>query len=521
MRHLRLAGVAVWMLLAGCGDDPAPRPAQPTAPRTGYDRDGHRLSTTPAPERPPNLILILIDTLRGDMVNGPEPSMPRLLERARKGVVFRNACSPAPWTVPSITSALTGLLPSVHGSDAPMQAPRLVDAVTTFAEALRNGYGYDTASFTDGPWFDRDSRLLQGFGYSSHNFMLRGIHKIVEGWASRRDPKRPFFLLLHTFEAHEPYGEINHPFPPLMPTNPPYSTIDVSSVHDPVDMTRYFLLDGRARLDLTHQRGPSYRKAVIRYMDQGYREDPRPDLARELKAGYVDGVAWLDGVMDDALKWMESKRLLENTLVFVTSDHGEAFGEHGILGHGRQLYDELVHIPMVAWGPPPFDGGREIQGSVGLIDLLPTYFDWAGLDPLPGLNGGSFLPLLREDGPGRPVFAEERISRANTEVDRLAQLTSVRNARWKYVLTYDMLAGAVLEEAYDLLLDPLERSDLCQGRGRIDGLEFDAEFCEAIEAARDRIWGAVEGVKRRYNSPYGAGEVQVTSERPAACKAAR
>ncbi len=523
VRHgARLALVAGALgLPLGCGGEdgagPGPAPPAPPAARAPYDRDGHRLSGGPAPSGLPNVLLIVIDTLRADALDGEPTRMPRLLARAGAGVRFANACAPAPWTVPSMTSLLTGLLPSVHGSDAPMQPPRLVDAVTTFAEALKNGYGYETAAFTEGPWYDRESRLLQGFGYTLHGFMLQGVEQQMSGWARRRDPERPFFALLHSFEAHDPYGPRNHPFPPPSAGVPPFSRVDVTGIHDPAELTRWFLLDRAVRLDLTHQRGPAYRKAVVHYMDQGYRADPRPELARELKDAYMDGVAWLDEVLDRALAQMQALGLLDDTLVVVTSDHGEAFGEHGILGHGRQLYDELLRIPLVAFGRAPFEGGRVIHGSVGLVDLLPTLFDWAGLEPLPEINGRSFLPLLAADGPGGPVFSEDRLGRENTGADRLAQLTSVRSARWKYIVTYDLLAGTVVEEAYDLVRDPREREDLCQGRGRIDGLAFDPEFCAAVEAARDRIWGAVAGTHRRLDTPYAAGEAQVTSPRPRAC----
>jgi len=209
--------------------------------------------------------------------------------------------------------------------------------------------------------------------------------------------------------------------------------------------------------------------------------------------------------------------LSKNTMLVVTADHGEAFGEHGLLAHGRQLYDELVHIPLILVGPEPFVGGREIDGGVGLLDVLPTFFDYAHLLPLDEIQGRSFLPLIRGQVGGRPVFSEEILTRANTGEDADALLTSVRSAHWKYIITFDRQAGTVLEEAYDLRQDPGERHDLCAGSGRIDGLSFDPSFCAAVEAARDRIWGAAGQSNRLYASPYGAGRAQVISQRPRAC----
>jgi arylsulfatase A-like enzyme len=507
---------AALLLLAACGHESAPGPA---AAGARYDAEGRLVGTpTPAARQRPNLVLLVLDTVRADAVGfpgGPQGVMPAVERLARGGVRLRDASAAAPWTVPSMASLLTGLLPSDHGCDGPGDPPHLVGAVTTFAEVLHASYGYQTAAYVAGPWFGAHDSLLQGFERVRTGFALRGAGRLLEPFVRGRDPKRPFFLLLHTFEAHDPYGRGNHPWPPREATPSP---LPAGALAEPWARTRAFLLDRRARRALREREGPALQQEVGRYMASGYRAHPRPELAAELRRAYEDGLRWVDGMVGATVERLEASGLLENTVLVVTSDHGEAFGEHGTLGHGRSLYDELLRVPLVLKGPPPFDGGRVVAGGVGLVDVLPTFLDFAGCVPVPGLPGRSFLPLLRGEGGGRAVRAQARRERANTGQDVSVLASSVRSPRWKYVLTFDRLRGTVLESAYDLRADPGERQDLCAATGRADALAFGPAFCAAVEEARDRLWGAAERGDRLADTPYGGGSARVTSKRPAPCR---
>ncbi len=129
----------------------------------------------------------------------------------------------------------------------------------------------------------------------------------------------------------------------------------------------------------------------------------------------------------------------------------------------------------------------------------------------------SFLPLLKGAGPGHPVFSEELLDRGNTGEDHDATLTSARSAGWKHLLTFDKQKGTVVEEACDLRADPGEQCALCGSNGRIDGLSVDPAFCEAVERARNRIWGDAERGDALEGTPYRGGRPQVTSKRPQPC----
>ena len=182
------------VVLCGCG-----RSDPPDAPFAGYGTDGLALDSVVVPAQLPNLVVIVVDSLRHD---APMPFLDRL---ASEGVAFENAVSAAPWTLPSLTTMLTGLLPSHHGLTEMETRTRLPHSVTTFAEILSATYGYETAAFHHGPWFCRHAMsVLQAFQDAQGEFSMHAMRREVLHWANRRNPLRPFFLLLHTYDAHVP-----------------------------------------------------------------------------------------------------------------------------------------------------------------------------------------------------------------------------------------------------------------------------------------------------------------------------
>jgi hypothetical protein len=237
---------------AGCGPDEPTEPAGPAV----YTADGRPVGPVPQPASPPNLIVIMIDTLRADALRieggagpGVDPeAMPFLRSLAEKGVAFTDATAPAPWTAPSIASFLTGLLPSAHGA-VERDRPTIPMSLPTFAEILRHTYGYETGAFVGGPWFGGDGSLLQGFETGTEQFALQGTKDAVGEWQQFRDRSKPFFLFLHTFEAHDPYGQANHPWP-LEPHLTEAAPDGLPTLDEPWALTRAFLLDRPVRRTL-------------------------------------------------------------------------------------------------------------------------------------------------------------------------------------------------------------------------------------------------------------------------------
>ena len=488
-----------------------------TQPAWEYRSDGHYEGPPVDPRgRRPNLVVLILDTLRADCVGGGADGtcdMPFLRALGKRGVQCTQVTSAAPATYPSVTTLLTGLLPDEHRVDHTPYPAVLSPSVTTFAEALAQGHGYETAALLELQLDERPDSLLQGFKTVRCGGPLRFARGQVSGWNKARDREKPFFLLLHSYEAHDPYGESNHPWPPS-----PASAEGVERARKLYDASEaefieHFLLDRDVRVSWLEDDPKDTLRRAFRYYGRGFREAPDLELARRVERAYRDGVRSLDGEVEKTVALLEREGLLENTLLVVTSDHGEAFGEHGILIHGRALHEELVHVPLIAVGPPPFDTGRTIHTSLGVVDILPTFFDLAGLPALQGVAGRSMLAPLRENAPGRAVLSMEELTPFKMGHAADARMVSARTATETYIVTYDLTAGTVIEELFDRATDPGERKDLAVD-GRIGAHPVSAELAAAIESARDRIWASVSSGKAHVQMGYGAGVATVSSIRP-------
>jgi arylsulfatase A-like enzyme len=437
----------------------------------------------------PHVILIVIDTLRGDMLAGPAgeaAEMPFAHELARRGVLFTDVTAPAPWTVPSLASLLSGLWARDTGTTRMVATPRLPAGVPTWAQAFGRA-GYATAAYVGGPWaLQGPDGLLRGYDAAASSFGLDQAPRRLDGWRRSLRPGTPNFLLLHTFEAHEPYGEENNRFreQPLRPT----PGLDVRTRREPWEWARTFFLSRADRIALGDAHGDRYTQTVVKYIWSGYRDEPRPELAAELRKAYVDGVRWVDGLLRTLVGWLEREGLLENTMLVVTSDHGEAFGEHGTLEHGRILHKEVLHVPLLVVGPGPWQGGRVVREPVSLMDLMPTLAEAAGVTPPPGTVGRSLLPLVTGlKDPPRVALSYERVGYDTTRDDLDLELRSARTARHAAILSWDTRRGTLHERLFDRVADPGEHVDLAGGRGTLEGLPLGPELCEALEALRAEL----------------------------------
>jgi arylsulfatase A-like enzyme len=224
---------------------------------------------------------------------------------------------------------------------------------------------------------------------------------------------------------------------------------------------------------------------IARGRNRWFRDGGEPELAAELRAAYRAGAREADEGIARTLAWLEANGLLENTLLAVVSDHGEAFGEHGLLGHGLSLYDELVRVPLLLRGPPPFDRPQTLADSVGLMDLLPTFLDWAGL-AAPPTSGRSFLPVVRGEDAGRPIVSEQDVTTIATDDPWPRYQVSVRSAEWKWVADLELGTLALREEVYDLRTDPHELDDLLRTRS-LRELALPADFCRTVWDVRRRL----------------------------------
>jgi arylsulfatase A-like enzyme len=435
----------------------------------------------------PNIVLLVIDTLRADALGsyGGAPT-PNLDAIAGAGLRFDRMVAQAPWTLPSVSSLLTGLYPFEHGQGAHAGRPSV--ALSTLTDRLAAG-GYTTAAFVEIDW----PLMRQGF----HTFELpTGSTAERYGRAESRGPSptflrarqwlrsntgRPLFLMIHTYEVHD-----------------------------------YFLGRPRHR-EHAAARHPSYRGPFARWQRQPIDEAGVAEMIGELLAANDDDTAFVRSLYDGAVQVvdeevgrldaeLERQGLVDDTVLVVTSDHGEGFAPtRARVSHGGRLHEDLLHVPLILRWPGKIAPGT-VDGRLESIDIAPTLLRLAGLDAevpaAPGpdarMRGAPFLRAVRNDPTAAdtvrfvPVEAEEDF--AWSEESAFAVLPSgqrqgsTAHQTALYTGDHKLILSPSGGELFDLSLDPTETSN------RID-----------VETAiADRMRSRVEEVTRELpRSPPG------------------
>jgi choline-sulfatase len=354
----------------------------------------------PSPSVAQNVLLITIDTLRADRVgvygaaNVATPNIDRL---AREGALARHATSHVPLTRPSHVSLFTGLYPAEHGIRDNV-SPALAPDVPVLAEQFK-ARGHATAAFVSSVVLTRQSGLGRGFDHYSDRFELGEDDARFLNTIQKRGDEV-------TSEAAAWIGKQQGPF---------FAWVHLYDPHDPYE--------------------PPGRYAV-EYADRPY-----------------DGeVAWSDELVGRLLAALEGAKA-SNTLVVLTSDHGEGLGEHGEDVHGYFVYETTLHVPLVIRGPG-VKPGTVIDPVVGSVDLFPTMLDMGGLGSnMPRHSGQSLRPALAGGQLNEePAFAESLVPLVHYG---WSDLRVVRDGRWKYIL-------APRPELYDLSRDPRELQNLTE-----------------------------------------------------------
>lgn len=342
-------------------------------------------------QRGPNVILISIDTLRADRLSlyGYErKTSPNLDNWARRSAaVFRSAVVQAPWTLPSHVSMLTGVEAYRHGVHFyEMTIPR---SLTFLAEILRKA-GYSTMAVTGGGLLHPRYEFTQGFDHywyypgsrATGEELSQGMERALE-WLEE-PPGHPFFLFIHTYEVHTPWRS-RQPYFDRFSDLP--AVQDMRMKNDDPDPEEGFLAkSGVSALNLVRPKLPV-----------GPTEAELVELAN---AAYDSGVAYTDEQLGRLFDVLARHELDDDTIVVVTSDHGELLGEYDVVGH-RYLYEENILVPLIIAAPGGRGAGLEIDSQVRSIDIVPTVLELAGLQALEDVDGESLVPLL--DGSDRDV----------------------------------------------------------------------------------------------------------------------
>jgi arylsulfatase A-like enzyme len=344
-----------------------------------------------------NVVLISIDALRPDYLGcygasyGVSPSINKL---ASEGVLFERVYSTAPCTLPAHMTMMTGLFPTEHGmaQKDPVKLICLDEDIITLAELLRFGH-YKTAGFADGGYVSPNFGFHRGFDYYWPNYLYLvnppgvTIDKAT-AFLKDLDERRAFFIFVHTYAVHD-----------------------------------YFCDAGGVEMI-----------------------EERPGA---MKQAYRERLALTDAKLSKLIETMKNRGFDRNTLTILLSDHGEAFGEHGLFGHTNSVYEELLRIPLIMKGPL-LPSGERVLFPVSLIDIMPTILDWTGIDFENRLPGESLMAIW--DRPGkentnRLIFAEQQRSFYTTI-----------NGRYKYI-EYPETGQKYL---FDIFADPNETIDLAQ-----------------------------------------------------------
>ena len=333
-----------------------------------------------------------------------------------ESTVFLAAYANENWTKPSVATILSGLYPTTHGTktdsdvlsaDVRLLSEHLKRKSFTTAAFIANGYCSEKFGFKRG-W---DSYT----NYIRENKPSEAVHVFGDAlaWVNKRKNER-FFLYLQSIDPHVPYS------PPAEYTRI-YFPEDYRGIVGPT-------LDGLEQLAIASGRKP------MRPLDWNW-----------IKALYEAEVTYHDTHLGKFLEALAELGILDDTMVVITNDHGEELRDHGRLGHGHSLYDELVRAPMLIRFPALFKPGQRVREPVENVDLYPTILEALGLEPVSDIDGVSMLPLLEGRPPAAPNYAISEF---------LSAYRSVRVGRWK------MIAGQNGERRlFDLEGDPGEQVD--------------------------------------------------------------
>jgi arylsulfatase A-like enzyme len=399
----------------------------------------------------PNVVLVIIDTLRADHLSVygyDRPTSPQIDRLAQQGVLFDDAIAAASWTLPSHASMMTGTYPHVHHTNT--VSAQLPTNLPTLASVFESD-GYRTAAFSANIFlFTRRQGFGRGFTHFSDFFQSPGDalarvryvgaidgflirHHVLENFLGRQTAAdinrdalhwidsrhRPFFLTLNYLDAHDPYV-------PPQPWRHMFSK----------------RLDPGGRIDIADHMLPKLSPAQIQ---------------DEMNA-YDGGIAYADhelGLLVDALA---KRGLLANTLLVVTGDHGEAFGVHGLLDHANALYFPLIHVPLLFRWPGHIPAGVRVTRPISTTDIGATILalvhsrpnDFPG-ESLAGLWNGQADP----DSWPLPISELAKLNFSPTFPDDYGPLSSVVGPNMQLIV--DPRRGVLL---YDWKTDPLEAHNL-------------------------------------------------------------
>lgn len=388
-----------------------------------------------------NVVFVLIDTLRADRIGAygyERATTPVMDALVRQGILFRNVQSQSSWTKASMASLWTGTLPANTGI---VRYNDVLPQEATLPAEIFQRAGFRTAGIWRNGWVAPNFGFDQGFEY------------YVNPKAGRERAR---------IQSEHPSGRV------LEGTD---EDIVLSSIDflDSFGQERFFL--------------------YMHFMDlhQYVYDTAAPNWGNSYSDSYDKALNWVDRLVGAVVSHIEEIGRLDETVIVIMSDHGEAFQEHGFEGHARNLYVEVTHVPVMIVLPFRLEQPIVVEAPVSNLDIWPTVLDLLGLDALPGVDGRSLVPLVFEaagiasEAPGdlvRPRIAH--LDRRWGNPNRSDPLVSVADGA-KRLMWYANRPKRT--QLYDLERDPGEHANVYDpqdpdaqrltglAKGYIDGAE--------------------------------------------------
>ncbi len=383
----------------------------------------------------PNVILISLDTLRADHLGCygyPRATSPFLDSLAEESALFENTYAQSPWTLPSHLSLLFSLNSASH--QVYFNDQKINATLPSLASYLRER-GFLTCGFSAGGYVSRIYGFAKGFDWYDNPTKGHkkpqgkdGAERLYDVTARWLDDHldRPFFLFLHTYQIHDPYV-----------SPPPWNSMFIEQ--DEAEWT------GLALHALLQEEG----------QDRVFTPEERANIV----ALYDGEIRYTDEMLLKPLvAQLKKLGIYDNTLLIVTSDHGEEFAEHGGWLHGQTLYDEAIRVPLLIKFPRSEHPGRRVSARVRLIDILPTVLDVLDISGSRGsIEGLSLIPLLSGSGHADRVFISDL---AHKNIPELCPAKIATNRDDLKFIIHRSQDGTETVETYSLTQDPDERTDI-------------------------------------------------------------
>ncbi len=402
---------------------------------------------------PPDIVLYLIDTLRADRV-GPgganDHLTPYMNMLAREGVVFEQAHSAGPWTLPSVVSLFTGRHIAEH--NVIQERFQLTGAIPIIPQLLVDR-GYAGFSYHRNPFAGKTYGLDAGFQVCEQIGGGVAVAKVIEPMFDQLDDgpgDQPYFLYLHTAEPHDPDASATAWRKMVDPVSKEFLTEYRSLVMAYRKMTR---IDFSRKDPLGTTDNTELQRAKMQRLTE---------LVDQVEVIYAGSVGVADMRMGKVIEKIKKRGRWDNTVFIVVSDHGEEMNDHGGWQHDQSVYQELLHVPLIIRFPGGEHGGRRVSTPVSLVDILPTLLEVAGASAEgTRLSGRSLMPLARgEAAPDEPRLVgmrhNERKFYAPYKEQRGDLNLAVRQGKWKAI--YNIEPDTF--ELYDIESDPYELRNL-------------------------------------------------------------